>query len=85
MYVGWSITGALWGVVVWMRHRGGAPAGSLSTGPIPLSKAIETCSYYCNPFEWWAYSRGDNWPPGGKVPGLGWQRAAAAALHHRED
>ncbi|CAM9936612.1 unnamed protein product, partial [Phaeothamnion confervicola] len=70
-YVGWSITGALWGVVVWLRRRGSEP------GPVSLGKAVETCSYYCNPFEWWAYSRGGNWPPGGKVPGLGWRKAAA--------
>ena len=29
----------------------------------PFGKVVETCAYYLNPFEWWAYSRDGNWPP----------------------
>jgi hypothetical protein len=35
---------------------------------------LETYAYYCNPCEWWAYSRDGNWPPPGKLPGRGWTR-----------
>jgi hypothetical protein len=66
----WSAGGVLGGVVTWLR-RGRRE---------PLGKVIESCSYYSNPFEWWAYSRDDHWPPGGKVAGLGWQRAAVKPL-----
>jgi hypothetical protein len=39
-----------------------------------FTQVVETCAYYLNPFEWWAYSRDGHWPPGNKVPDLGWQR-----------
>ena len=35
---------------------------------------VETCSYYTNPFEWWAYSRDSYWPPHGKVADVGWTK-----------
>jgi len=41
-----------------------------------LPKVVETCGYYLNPFEWWAYSRDDHWPPHGIVGGLGWKQPA---------
>jgi hypothetical protein len=41
---------------------------------------IESCAYYLNPFEWWAYSRDDHWPPSGKVEQLGWKRPAVRSF-----
>jgi hypothetical protein len=62
LYVGWTITGGVAGAAIWaMRRRDER-----------FTKVVETCSYYLNPFEWWAYSRDDHWPPSEKVPGLGW-------------
>jgi hypothetical protein len=64
LYAGWMLGGAVAGAVVWgtrRRHQ-------------PFTKVVETCAYYLNPFEWWAYSRDGHWPPGKKVPGLGWKR-----------
>ena len=66
----WAAVGAAGGVVVWLVRRRREPLG----------KVIESCAYYLNPFEWWAYSRDDHWPPGGKVTGLGWKRAAVRPL-----
>jgi hypothetical protein len=70
LYGLWSVGGVAGGVITWLR-RGRRE---------PLAKVIESCSYYSNPFEWWAYSRDDHWPPGGKVADLGWKRAAARPL-----
>jgi hypothetical protein len=42
--------------------------------PPRLFDLLETYAYYCNPCEWWAYSRDGNWPPPGKLPGRGWTR-----------
>jgi hypothetical protein len=40
---------------------------------------VETAAYYDNPFEYWAYNKQGNWPPGGAKtpldgfdPLLGW-------------
>jgi hypothetical protein len=38
-----------------------------------FARVVESCAYYLNPFEWWAYSRDGHWPPSGKVTGLGWR------------
>ncbi len=64
LYGTWMIGGGACGVVVWMLRRREAP----------FTKVVESCAYYLNPFEWWAYSRDDHWPPSGKVPGLGWRK-----------
>jgi hypothetical protein len=69
-YGGWMIAGATVGAAVWALQRRDQPFG----------KVVETCAYYLNPFEWWAYSRGGAWPPAAKVAGLGWRRPAAIAL-----
>ena len=66
----WSALGSVGGVVIWAARGRREPIG----------KVVESCSYYLNPFEWWAYSRDDHWPPGGKVAGLGWSKAAAKPL-----
>lgn len=64
LYGGWMLVGGAVGMVVWLvrgrRER--------------FAKVVESCAYYLNPFEWWAYSRDDHWPPSGKVSGLGWRR-----------
>jgi hypothetical protein len=70
LYGTWMLGGAVVGVIVWaVRPR-----------EAPLAKVIESCAYYLNPFEWWAYSRDDHWPPSGKVRGLGWRRPIARPL-----
>jgi hypothetical protein len=66
LYVGWMAGGALAGVGVWAAgHR-----------DQPIGRVVESCAYYLNPFEWWAYSRDDHWPPSNKLDGLGWRRPA---------
>lgn len=70
LYLLWVIAGALYGLVVWLR-RGRRE---------PLGKVIESCSYYLNPFEWWAYSRDDLWPPPGLIAGFGWRSPAVRPL-----
>jgi hypothetical protein len=70
LYVGWMALGALAGVGVWAARGRREPIG----------KVTETCAYYLNPFEWWAYSRDGSWPPRGKVAGLGWRRPLVRAF-----
>jgi hypothetical protein len=70
LYGGWLLTGAAAGVVVWAVRRRDEP----------IAKVVETCAYYLNPFEWWAYSRDGYWPPQHKVTGLGWRRPAVKPL-----
>jgi len=70
LYLGWMVGGAAAGVVVWATARRDEP----------VSKVIESCAYYLNPFEWWAYSRDDHWPPSGKVDQLGWKRPAVRSF-----
>ena len=66
----WGVGGSIAGVYLWLRRRPKARLASL----------IESCAYYTNPFEWWAYSRDDHWPPSGMVAGLGWRKAAVRPL-----
>ena len=33
---------------------------------------VETAAYYDNPFEYWAYSNNNNWPPSGANSKLTW-------------
>ena len=64
LYAGWMMGAGAVGVVAWAtRHR-----------DEPFGKVVETYAYYLNPLEWWAYSRDDHWPPGGKVAGIGWKQ-----------
>jgi len=70
LYGGWMAGGALAGVLVWRTRRRDQPLG----------KVVESCAYYLNPFEWWAYSRDDHWPPHGKVEHLGWRKPAVRAF-----
>jgi hypothetical protein len=53
LYGSWWLGGAIVGTAAWasgMRDRG-------------LRPLIDAFGYYLNPFEWWAYSRDDHWPP----------------------
>jgi hypothetical protein len=64
LYGAWMVVGGSAGAVVWAVRRRNER----------FTKVVESCAYYLNPFEWWAYSRDDHWPPSGKVAGLGWKR-----------
>jgi hypothetical protein len=70
LYGGWMAGGGAVGVIVWAVGRRRAP----------LAKVVESCAYYLNPFEWWAYSRDDHWPPSGKVRDLGWRKPIVRPL-----
>ncbi len=70
LYLGWTAMGALGGVLLWLR-RGRKE---------PLGRMVESCSYYLNPFEWWAYSRDNLWPPPGLAQGVGWRRPVVRPL-----
>ncbi len=62
LYFSWTVVGGLAGALIWVvnRKRGAS-----------LFRVAETCGYYLNPFEWWAYSRDGGWPPPAKVPWVG--------------
>ena len=64
LYGGWMAGGAVAGVLVWALRR----------RTERLGKVVESCAYYLNPFEWWAYSRDDHWPPHGALADLAWKR-----------
>lgn len=70
LYLGWTVTGALGGVLVWFSRGRKEPLGTL----------VESCSYYLNPFEWWAYSRDNLWPPPGLAAGIGWRKPLVRPL-----
>lgn len=72
LYGGWMVLGGFVGAARWVidrRRRGDR-----------FTATVESAAYYLNPFEWWAYSRDDYWPPNDKVPGFGWQRPCCAPL-----
>ncbi len=70
LYGGWMLAGGAVGIVVWAAKRRSDP----------FVRVVESCAYYLNPFEWWAYSRDDHWPPSGKVRGLGWRKPLVRPL-----
>jgi hypothetical protein len=70
VYLLWAAGGAVVGCVVWLR-RGRREK---------LGVVVESFAYYSNPFEWWAYSRDDNWPPKAMAAGVGWKKAAVRPL-----
>jgi hypothetical protein len=72
-YGAWMVLGGAAGVVVWALRRRSER----------VTKVVESCAYYLNPFEWWAYSRDDHWPPSGKVTDLGWRRPIVRPLAQR--
>jgi hypothetical protein len=71
LYGSWMVVGGAAGMVVWLFGRRSER----------FSTVVESCAYYLNPFEWWAYSRHGHWPPSGKVAGLGWKRPIVRPLH----
>jgi hypothetical protein len=73
LYVGWMVAGGAAGAVVWATRRRGDRFG----------RVVESCAYYLNPFEWWAYSRDDHWPPHGMVKQFGWRRPAVRSFASR--
>jgi len=70
LYLGWTAMGALGGVLLWLRRGRREQLGHM----------VESCSYYLNPFEWWAYSRDDLWPPPGLAQGVGWRKPVVRPL-----
>ncbi len=70
LYGGWMVVGGALGIAVWATTR---RADS-------FTRVVESCAYYLNPFEWWAYSRDGHWPPSGKVRGLGWRNPIVRPL-----
>jgi hypothetical protein len=73
LYGAWMVAGGAVGVAVFAVRRRSER----------FTKVVESCAYYLNPFEWWAYSRDDNWPPSGKVRGLGWRNPIVQPRRHR--
>ena len=72
LYVGWIVFGGAVGALRWVvdRRRKGDR----------LFATVESAAYYLNPFEWWAYSRDDYWPPKDKVADFGWRRPCCSPL-----
>lgn len=70
LYGGWLVLGGVAGAVVWATGRRGERFRDI----------VETCAYYLNPFEWWAYSRDGFWPPAHMVTGLGWSTPCVRPL-----
>ena len=75
LYLGWTGLGALVGVLLWLRRGRREPLGQM----------VESCSYYLNPFEWWAYSRDNLWPPPGLTAGVGWRKPVVRPMSCRFD
>lgn len=64
LYGLWSGLAALYGIAMWaLRYR-----------DKDFGKVVETYSYYCNPVEWWAYSRAGKWRPSKMEDGCGWKK-----------
>ena len=72
LYVGWMVFGGAGGAIRWGSDR--RKHGDR------LFATVESAAYYLNPFEWWAYSRDDYWPPSGKVADFGWRGPCCAPL-----
>jgi len=63
-YGTFTALGAAVGAAKWVVARRGRS----------FAKLVETYAYFCNPLEYWAYSRDDHWPPTGIAPGAGPRR-----------
>ena len=70
VYVGWMILAGAAGMLIWLLRKRDQR----------FTKVVESSAYYLNPLEWWAYSRDDHWPPGGKVAEFGWKRPCCRPL-----
>lgn len=73
VYACWYVTGAVLGAAVWVIRR----------PTVGLGQTIDTWAYYCNPFEWWAYSREGRWPPPGVKRRAVWPRPVVRAFGDR--
>lgn len=61
LYLGWLVGAGSVGCALWaIKHR-----------DQPFGRVVESYAYYLNPFEYWAYSRDDHWPPQGLVATIG--------------
>lgn len=67
LYGVWWVVGALAAAVIWAVRR--PPAG--------MRRVVDSLAYYCNPFEWWAYSREGRWPPPQALARFVWRRPLA--------
>ena len=67
IYGAWWVIGSLAALGLWLARR---PAEG-------LRRTIDSVAYYCNPFEWWAYSREGRWPPTQAVKRFVWPRPLA--------
>ena len=61
-YVAWLAGGAIVGTAVWLTDT-----------DEDWYSLVETAAYYDNPWEVWAYTNDDNWPPPGANPKLVWK------------
>jgi hypothetical protein len=77
LYGGWMAGAAVAASAAWCMGRVGR------RGRRPYGQLVETCAYYLNPFEWWAYSRDAHWPPTGKLAEVGWQRPMVQSFASR--
>lgn len=65
-YGTWMLIGGVVGCRRWWRER--------RTSGRSLTSHLDATAYYCNPFEWRAYTEDRNWPPAGVDPALVWRR-----------
>lgn len=65
-YGTWLLIGGVVGGRRWWRER--------RTSGRSLTSHLDAAAYYCNPFEWRAYTEDRNWPPAGVDPALVWRR-----------
>ena len=61
-YVAWLAGGAVVGTAVWLTDT-----------DEDWYSLVETAAYYNNPWEVWAYTNDNNWPPAGANPKLVWK------------
>ena len=61
-YVAWLAGGAIVGTAVWLTDTNE-----------DWYSLVETAAYYDNPWEVWAYTNDNNWPPSGANPKLVWK------------
>jgi hypothetical protein len=82
IYGGSMAVGAVVAIGAAVASRVNPPTRQISSPRV--FDLVETYAYYCNPCEWWAYSRDGNWPPPGKLSGRGWKRPIVKPLQRSE-
>jgi len=69
-YGAWWVVGSFAALALWVTRR-----------PVEgLRRTVDSVAYYCNPFEWWAYSREGRWPPPQAVKRFVWPRPLGRKL-----